>query len=148
MGGTWQFDKLCFSATHLMRYWKNVKYVYSQWLCVFCIFWKWNNCTWMWLIYSFHLRVPDRQVRGVFLTNRWGTGIEITRTTQPIGWAILTNTELWRHNVMKPVWNTQVDSALRTKAEFIQHSYVQYFYSWGIHRYVNIRWNENYPIYD
>ena len=30
------------------------------------------------------------------------------------------------------------DSGLRTQAEFIQHEYIQYYYSSGIHKYVNI----------
>ena len=30
------------------------------------------------------------------------------------------------------------DSGLRTEAEFIQHEYIQYCYSSGIHKYVNI----------
>ena len=30
------------------------------------------------------------------------------------------------------------DSGLRTQAEFIQHEYIQYCYSSGIHTYVNI----------
>ena len=33
-------DKLCFSASHLIRYWKMYNYVHMQCLCILCIFWE------------------------------------------------------------------------------------------------------------
>ena len=43
--------------------------------------------------------------------------------------------EMW--NIFTFLFRTQ-DSGLRTQAEFIQHEYIQYYYSSGIHKYVNI----------
>ena len=33
-------DKLCFSASHLIRYWKMYNYMHMQCLCILCIFWE------------------------------------------------------------------------------------------------------------
>ena len=35
-----QLDKLCFSASHLIRYWKMYNYMHMQCLCILCIFWE------------------------------------------------------------------------------------------------------------
>ena len=35
-----QLDKLCFSASHLTRYWKMYNYVHMQCFSILCIFWE------------------------------------------------------------------------------------------------------------
>ena len=47
-----QLDKLCFSASHLIGYWKMYHYVHMQCLCILCIFWeiKHLNLNWLWIL--------------------------------------------------------------------------------------------------
>ena len=47
-----QLDKLCFSASHLIRYWKMYNYMHMKCLCILCIFWeiKHLNLTWTWTL--------------------------------------------------------------------------------------------------
>ena len=53
---TWQqLDKLCFSASHLIRYWKMYNYVHMQCLCILCIFWEIKHL-------NLNLNLPEQKV--------------------------------------------------------------------------------------
>ena len=50
-----QLDKLCFSASHLIRYWKMYNYVHMQCLCILCIFWEIKHL-------NLNLNLPEQKV--------------------------------------------------------------------------------------
>ena len=69
-----QLDKLCFSASHLFRYWKTQNYVHTQCVCILCIFCEIKHLTWLDIIWT---------NAGILLIRPWGTNCnEIFTTTQ------------------------------------------------------------------